>query len=107
VDPLARPPSIKPSLRAIPVLVINGSEEDAGAFIASLSGATRPGLPGFSEQPRAIIRRDGRTIYAIGTAAGVPRGGVGRFLSGERGLTTDTLDRLAVVLGLRVVGREC
>jgi hypothetical protein len=60
----------------------------------------------FSDQLRALIRRDGRTIYAIETAAGVPRGGVGRFLSGERGLTTDTLDRLAVVLGMRVVGRD-
>jgi hypothetical protein len=60
----------------------------------------------FSDQLRAIIRRDGRTIYAIETAAGLPRGGVGRFLAGERGLTTDTLDRLAGVLGLRVVGPD-
>jgi hypothetical protein len=60
----------------------------------------------FSDQFRAIIRRDSRTIYAIETAAGVPRGGVGRFLSGERGLTTDTLDRLAVVLGISVIGPD-
>jgi transcriptional regulator with XRE-family HTH domain len=66
----------------------------------SLSSST------FSDQLRAILRRDGRTIYAIETAAGVPRGGVGRFLSGERGLTTDTLDRLAGVLGMRVVGPD-
>jgi hypothetical protein len=32
-----------------------------------------------------------------------PGRGVGRFLSGGRGLTTDTLDRLAGILGLRVV----
>jgi plasmid maintenance system antidote protein VapI len=65
-----------------------------------------PSSSTFSDQLREIIRRDRRTIYAIETAAGTPRGGVGRFLSGERGLTTDTLDRLAGVLGMRVVGRD-
>jgi hypothetical protein len=65
-----------------------------------------PSSSTFSDQVRAIIRQDGRTIYAIETAAGVPRGGVGRFLSGERGLTTDTLDRLAGVLGMRVIGPD-
>ena len=34
---------------------------------------------------REIIRNDSRTIYAIETTAGVPRGGVGRFLWGNAG----------------------
>jgi hypothetical protein len=74
------------------------------APVESLPVEPTPTPSTFSDQLRAIIRRDGRTIYAIETAAGVPRGGVGRFLSGERGLTTDTLDRLAGVLGMRVAG---
>jgi hypothetical protein len=111
-------------LKSIPVFVHMGDEEFAAKLAERYAWAETesaqddrradpaapipveppPSPSTFSDQLRAIIRRDGRTIYAIETAAGVPRGGVGRFLSGERGLTTDTLDRLVGVLGLRVTG---
>jgi hypothetical protein len=80
--------------------------EPQAAPVEPAPSEPEPSPSTFSDQLRALIRRDGRTIYAIETAAGVPRGGVGRFLSGERGLTTDTLDRLAGVLGIRVAGPD-
>lgn len=72
------------------------------AETASIPPEQPPATRSFSDQLRELIRRDGRTVYAIETAAGLPRGGVGRFLAGQRGLTTDTLDRLAVVIGLQL-----
>ncbi len=54
-----------------------------------------------SEQLRRIIRSE-PSCYELAERAGVSRSTLTRFLKGERGLTTDTLDRLATVLKLRV-----
>jgi transcriptional regulator with XRE-family HTH domain len=57
----------------------------------------------FSSQLRAAIRARRETPYAIAQAAGVDAAALGRFLSGERGLTTPSVDRLFAALGLRLV----
>ncbi len=55
-----------------------------------------------STQLRRIIAAEGSS-YELALRAGVSRSVLTRFLKGERGLTTETLDRLASVLRLRVI----
>jgi transcriptional regulator with XRE-family HTH domain len=55
-----------------------------------------------SDQLRRIIEAEG-SCYDLAERAGVSRSVLSRFVRGERGLTTATLDRLAAVLRLRVV----
>ncbi len=56
-----------------------------------------------SHQLRESIADDGRTAYALGKAAGVDAGMIQRFVNRERGLTLETVDRLALALGMRLV----
>jgi plasmid maintenance system antidote protein VapI len=56
-----------------------------------------------SGQLRAALTAPGRTPHAVAVAAGVAPSAVTRFVNGDRGLTTETLDRLADALGLRLV----
>lgn len=55
---------------------------------------------------RHAIEGSGLSRYEIAKASGVSEAALSRFMSGERGLTTGTLDRLADVLGLEVVTRR-
>ena len=50
----------------------------------------------------AAIRASDQTPYAISRGASVARSQLSRLLSGERGLNTDTIERLADYLGLRI-----
>ncbi len=43
-----------------------------------------------------------QTPYAIAKGAGVARSQLSRLMSGERGLNTDTIERLADYLGLQI-----
>jgi transcriptional regulator with XRE-family HTH domain len=52
------------------------------------------------EQVRRAVRDSGQSQYRIAKETGVDKGALSRFMSGERGLTTDTLDRLVEHLGL-------
>lgn len=54
----------------------------------------------FSESLRRLIERSGLSRYEIARQSGVSESSLSRFLSGERGLTTDSVDRLAAFLGL-------
>ncbi len=56
-----------------------------------------------SHQLREAIEADDRTAYALGRDAAVDPGVIQRFLNRERGLTLDTVDKLALALGLRLV----
>ncbi len=56
----------------------------------------------FSDQLRDILVSRG-SAAAVARDAGVSASVVLRFLSGERGMTTDTLDRIADAVGLRLV----
>jgi plasmid maintenance system antidote protein VapI len=59
-----------------------------------------------SDQIRAAIERDGRTVYALARDAGVSAIQIWRFLRDERGLTTAVVDRLCETLGLELRPRR-
>jgi plasmid maintenance system antidote protein VapI len=50
----------------------------------------------------AAVKASDETPGAIAKGAGVARSQLSRLLSGERGLNTDTIERLAKYLGLRI-----
>jgi hypothetical protein len=56
----------------------------------------------FSDQVREIIRKSGRTHRSIAKEMGVAPSVVHRFMHGS-GMSTSSVDRLARVLGLRVI----
>ena len=62
----------------------------------------QPKQASVSDQVRAAIKASGLSGYALGELAGVSRSLVCNFVTGERSLTLDTLDKLAPHLGLRV-----
>jgi transcriptional regulator with XRE-family HTH domain len=51
---------------------------------------------------RSAINASDQTAYAIAKGAGVARSQLSRLLSGERGLSVDTIERLADYLGLQI-----
>ena len=65
--------------------------------------------PTFSQQLREHIDGCGLTRYEIAKQASVEQSALSRFMSGERGLSTATLDRLAKLLDLELVmhGPKC
>ncbi len=56
-----------------------------------------------SQQLRDVIDSRGLTPYAVAKLAGIDPGMVARFVSGERDLRLETVDRIAQALGLRLV----
>jgi hypothetical protein len=56
-----------------------------------------------SDQLRDAIRDCGISVRQLGRRADVDDGQIHRFMSGERGLNLDTVDRIAGTLGLRLV----
>jgi transcriptional regulator with XRE-family HTH domain len=55
------------------------------------------------DQIRAAIDASGMSRNAVCKATGIDPGSMSRFMSGRVGLSLETLDRLAELLGLRVV----
>lgn len=51
---------------------------------------------------RDAARESGLTPGQLATRADVDRRSIARFLDGQRGLTLDSADRLAIALGLRL-----
>ena len=56
----------------------------------------------FSDQLRVIIRRTRLSCYELAKRSGVNASALGRFMKKERGLTTESLDRLGAELKLRL-----
>lgn len=56
-----------------------------------------------SDQVKQAIDDSGQTRYAIAKATGIDESALAKFYNGQRGITTDTLDRLGSYLGLRIV----
>jgi transcriptional regulator with XRE-family HTH domain len=56
-----------------------------------------------TNQIRTAIERSGLTRYGIAKASGVAQSALSRFVSGKGSLTLSSLERLAPVLGLRIV----
>jgi len=48
----------------------------------------------------------GLSRYEIAKRSGVSEATLSRFVNGQQGLSTDTLDKLANVLGLELVARQ-
>jgi transcriptional regulator with XRE-family HTH domain len=57
----------------------------------------------FTDQIRFAIQDSGVSRYALSKRTGVTQAALCRFMKRQTGLTTDTLDRLAGELDLRVV----
>ncbi|WP_435017979.1 helix-turn-helix domain-containing protein [Tundrisphaera sp. TA3] len=62
--------------------------------------------PGVSGSLRRAIRDSGISISELSRRTGVARQAINRFLSGERGLTTETVDKLCEVLGLTLLPKK-
>jgi transcriptional regulator with XRE-family HTH domain len=60
----------------------------------------------FSDQIREAVDASGMSRYAICKAIGLNQGAMSRFMSGKSGMSMAALDRLAELLGLRVVARR-
>lgn len=60
------------------------------------------GMAKLVQQIRAAVKASEQTPYAIAKGAGVARSQLSRLLSGECGMTVDTIERLADYLGLRI-----
>jgi len=61
-----------------------------------------PGMGQLTNAIRAAVKASDQTPYAIAKGAGVARSQLSRLMSGERGLNTDTIEKLAGHLGLRI-----
>lgn len=59
-----------------------------------------------AEQLRQMIRDSGLSQAEICRRAEVDAAAVSRFMNGERGLSLETLERLAMVLGFDLVPRS-
>ena len=55
-----------------------------------------------SDQVRRAIKESGMTRYAICQETGIDQGAMSHFLAGHRGLSMDSLDRLADLLKLNI-----
>lgn len=55
---------------------------------------------------RKAIEASGLSRYAISKRSGVDQAALSRFMAGKMALTTDTLDRLAGVLGVELRRRK-
>lgn len=51
---------------------------------------------------RRAVETSGKTRYLIAKESGVSAGQLSRLVNGERGMTVDTIERLADYLGLRI-----
>lgn len=56
-----------------------------------------------SDQLRAAIRDSGRSMLSIARDVETDKATMSRFLAGERGLRLSTIDKLGVLLGLRLM----
>jgi hypothetical protein len=55
-----------------------------------------------STQLQAAIRNAGESVYAVSKGSGVPQSVLSRFVNGERGLSLESVDRLAEYLELEL-----
>jgi hypothetical protein len=57
-----------------------------------------------SESLRRAVLDSGRTLYRVAKDSGVPYATLHRFITGGRGVSVQTLDRLCAYMGLRLTG---
>jgi transcriptional regulator with XRE-family HTH domain len=59
-----------------------------------------------TDQLRGIIEDCGVSRYEICKQTGVDKAALSRFVSGERSLTLEAVDRMAAFLGLKLTGKR-
>lgn len=59
-----------------------------------------------SDELRQAVERSGLSRYAIWQQAGIDQGSMSKFMAGERGLTLESIDKLAELLGLHIVAER-
>ncbi len=59
--------------------------------------------PTLSDQLRQAILNSGESRYQIANATGLGEAALSRFVHGERGLSLESVDRIATYLHLRIV----
>lgn len=60
----------------------------------------------FSEQLRRAIRECGLSMLAVGREADIDKAALSRFMSGERGLRLEAVDRLCALLRVRITAQR-
>jgi hypothetical protein len=78
-----------------------GKPPGIGQLTTNGDRSTISGMGIIKELQDAILN-DGRSQYALAKAAGLSPIQLGRFVRGERGLTTPAVDALCEVLGLEL-----
>lgn len=63
-------------------------------------------IPKLSYQIRAAVEASGVSGYRISAETGIDKAALSRFLSGERGLSMESLDLLAGYLELKIVSPD-
>lgn len=83
--------------------VTRGQRESTAAMVATRQRMMYArGMGQLTKAIAAAVKASDETPYAIAKGAGVARSQLSRLMSGERGLNTDTIERLADYLGLRI-----
>lgn len=59
-------------------------------------------MAGLLDEIRRAVEASGKTRYRIAKESGVSAGQLSRLVNGERGMTVDTIERLADYLGLKI-----
>lgn len=59
-------------------------------------------MPRLTDAIRSAVRASDETPYAIAKGARIARSQLSRLLSGESGMSVETIERLADYLGLRI-----
>jgi transcriptional regulator with XRE-family HTH domain len=59
-------------------------------------------MAGLLDEIRRAVETSGKTRYRIAKESGVSAGQLSRLVNGERGMTVETIERLAEYLGLKI-----
>lgn len=59
-------------------------------------------MAGLLDEIRRAVETSGKTRYRIAKESGVSAGQLSRLVNGERGMTVETIERLADHLGLKI-----
>lgn len=59
-------------------------------------------MAGLLDEIRRAVDTSGKTRYRIAKESGVSAGQLSRLVNGERGMTVETIERLAEYLGLKI-----
>lgn len=58
--------------------------------------------PSLSVELRQAIERSGLSRYGIWQQTGIDQGSLSKFIDGERGLSIESIDKIAELLGLHI-----